>query len=664
MEARLESKALPNTGEDSHPGGAEASRPGPNMTAARATVLSFAVFVALLVLLSAFCTPRNGDIDELGLYNPPYMLAHFGTLNYPIYGVYKSTIVHPPVHVGFIGLLNRWGFTWYYAEAAPTVLFFLISIVVIVTGAFPPAVQLGLLFSIGVVVGLPVDLFTTRPDGHVEAAWFAGLVFLESARLDRWKAGKLFAGAFCLAWASGVHYYAVAAQLGVVVYAAWALASLGWKQAKWKMVALAGGACLFGIPYVAFYLVPNAGAIVGFLRLAGAAGDVKSSIANHEQIYSLWGHGTYFPVWLRAAFLTRVPLVVYATPILFAIPSTRVLSIAALPIELFVLLLSNHKQGVYLIHEMALLAAAAGCGAAVLAAWVVRRVPWRFATSLFFPLIAAALAYNLYASSRTVPVASVSIRPRIHEGDLARAALRKILGLHASVGSRMCLWYASGADHWHDVAPDLMWYPKMRFDPRGYFENFDAIAEDQHMSYATANQLPATLSSWYADGVLKLRAFFLGETNEQLRILLFSAKAPGQLTGYAVRAGELYRFEQYADGDYVLDSSVCELNAAQRFRARAPFTALLYLPGAKTGEAAPDVVLTVLAPTHGDSLLSDIAKTCRNLTRISGSIFLDNSEALVDWLRATDTPMHFDRDLKTVPTYTGAGLLDASGAGQ
>ena len=137
-----------------------------------------------------------------------------------------------------IGLLARLGFTWYYAEAMPAFLWFLLGIVLTVRGPFPAIVKLGLLFSIAFLlrVGGPLgdfgfNIFGTRPEGHVEAAWLTGLILLESGRLEKWRKSKLFAGAFALAWASGVHYYAVAAGLGVAVYMIAAVRRLGWRKA-------------------------------------------------------------------------------------------------------------------------------------------------------------------------------------------------------------------------------------------------------------------------------------------------------------------------------------------------------------------------------------------------------------------------------------------------
>jgi hypothetical protein len=114
-------------------------------------------------------------VDELGFQNPPYMLAHFGKLTFPSYvaGWFfdQPVITHPPIHTYLIGTLCRMGFTIYYAEATPTVLLFLLAILCIVRSAFPDAVKLGLLFSVGYLMAAAnstprTELFGTRPEGH------------------------------------------------------------------------------------------------------------------------------------------------------------------------------------------------------------------------------------------------------------------------------------------------------------------------------------------------------------------------------------------------------------------------------------------------------------------------------------------------------------------
>jgi hypothetical protein len=620
-------------------------------------VLAFGFFAALLVLLSAFFTDRNGWIDEIGLYNPPYMLANFGALSYPIYGVFKSTIVHPPVHLGFIGYLMRWGFSWYYAEAVPTALFFLIGIVVVVRGAFPVPVKLGLLFSIAMVIGGPFALFGTRPDGHVHAAWFAGLVILESGRLDDWNLPKLFFGAFVLTWASAVHYYAFAACTGVLVYVLFAIRSLGWNAARNRVIALLAGACCFGLPYLALYVLPNVFQILSFVRATDATAGVASALRQHLQIYKTWSQSAYFPIWITKAMALRIPLMVFSTAILASIPSTRVLAFAALPLQFFICVFAGHKPDTYLMHEIALFAGAVCVAVLTLIQRLLTLAPRPWVPAVVWNSVAVLLASYLCIGNPVLAAATVSTEARVHEGDVARAAARNILGPHARVAGRMCMWYASGADHWYDLSSDLLWYEHLKFEPKAYFTNFDAIAEDQHMSDYTSNGIRATLSSWYADGTLRLKGFFFGEVNPELQFLLLSPNAPSQVKGYGLKGGQLYRFEEFAEGDYQVVSAACPATEAIRVQGYAPFLSLLYLPNPRPGTPAANALLTVLVPKRQIEPVASLEHSCRIIDRIPGVLFFADRNALVSEMRKSDAPMHFDRALKDVPGYTGAGLL-------
>ena len=60
-------------------------KPSTPCSSVQVPILAFACFVALLVLFAAYFTDRNGDMDELGMYKPSYMVARFGKLTFPAY---------------------------------------------------------------------------------------------------------------------------------------------------------------------------------------------------------------------------------------------------------------------------------------------------------------------------------------------------------------------------------------------------------------------------------------------------------------------------------------------------------------------------------------------------------------------------------------------------
>ncbi|MBZ5609992.1 MAG: hypothetical protein LAP38_17155 [Acidobacteriia bacterium] len=621
---------------------------------AERSVLVFAVFIALLVLVAAYFNVRNGDVDELGLYNPSYMLAHYGKLTYPAYRIFDAPVIaHPPVHVGLIGLFARLGFTWYYSEATPTVLFFLLLIVAIVRGAFPPVVKLGLLFSIGLLMFPGESLavyFGTRPEGHVHAAWLAGLVLLESGRLDNWNRAQLFAGAFLLTWASGVHYYAAPALLGAGVYMLWAVLNLGWSEAKPRVLAVCAGGCLFGVPYLAFYVVPYFKQILDEIGGAQPGQGVAAAVRDQLDLYKALGSSAAIPELVRAPARLGIPLVVLSTAILAAVRSTRGIALAALPLLLAVYV-SFHKQATYTIHEIALYAAAAVIAILMAGDWIARRAGLGRA---FLPAAAVCLGVYLVTGNAALRGAAITWKPQVYEADVARAAEREILGPHARVASRTGAWYSSGAEHWHPVMDDLLRL-NAPYVPAAYFADFDAIAEYPHFSDFTQNPEHTTISSWYADGTLKLRGFFFAETNYQLRQVLLSAKAPPQVQGYVEREGKLYRFEQDAAGDSHVLSAVCP--SSPQVYAPGAFPILLNLPRGTPPERA--VLVTVLTPLDSVEPAGWMKRSCRQIAEVRGSLRAADLDALVRSLRREDTTIHFYRNVEQVPGFIGAGLPPA-----
>ena len=634
-------------------------KPSPPDRWSQPAVIVFACFVALLVVLLGFFTDRNGDVDELAMYNPAYMLTHYGKLTFPSYPYQEyfddPVIVHPPVHVAFIGLLGRLGFTWYYAEATPAVLFYLLSIVVIVRSLFPSPVKLGLLFSIGFLMLLGENFgltFGTRPEGALQGAWFLGLLLLESGRLDKWNPARLFLGAFVLAWASGMHYYAGVAFTGIAVYLIWAVRSLGWTNAKAPIAAICAGGCLFGIPYAALYLLPSFKKILTAIQLVQGSGGIRASIGAHLRIYREWSQFGDFPALIRRPFALGIPFLVFSTAVLGFIPSTRGLALAALPLQLFVLVFASHKQPAYLLHEIAMFSAAVAVGTLVLADYLWRRIPSVRMQRMFVPFAAAFLFLYLATNNPVLQSAVVSAQPRVHEGDLARAATRAILGPHARVAGRYGAWYTSGAAYWWDVESSILvpWH----YDPAKFFANFDAVADYAHMSGVTPD---ISISSSYAAGILKLRGFYFGENNEQLRLVLLSPHQVAQVVGYATRNGRLYRFEENPAGDYQVIAATCPrvpLLDSQNWKQRWPeaFSNELLLPN-PTPEA--QVLVTVLAP-HSPEPAGWIGRSCKEIAKINGSLQLADREALLDSLRRTDQPIQFPKSLDQMPGYIGVGL--------
>ena len=44
----------------------------------------------MLLVVAAYFSERDGDVDEIGLYNPTYMAVHYGKMTYPAHGYFTS----------------------------------------------------------------------------------------------------------------------------------------------------------------------------------------------------------------------------------------------------------------------------------------------------------------------------------------------------------------------------------------------------------------------------------------------------------------------------------------------------------------------------------------------------------------------------------------------
>jgi hypothetical protein len=240
---------------------------------------------------------------------------------------------------------------------------------------------------------------------------------------------------------------------------------------------------------------------------------------------------------------------------------------------------------------------------------------------------------------------------------VARAATRQILGPNARVGGNWGQWYASGATHFYNTQADIQ-FGFLGYDPRTYASNLDALVDCPD---SCVGPIRNSVTAWYADGTLKLRGFYLGETNDQLRIVLLSVTQSAQLLGYASRDGQLYRFQQEPGGSYDAISAVCppspDVGLSKWGWSRnwpGVFFTFLEIP-----DSSPDarrVLVMLLAPRAIAEPAGWMSRTCRTVSRVPGTLLLADRRAMVEQSRLTDPPMHFYRNLGQVPGYVGVGL--------
>jgi hypothetical protein len=638
------------------------NRPKPNSETW--AVRALALLIALSALVIFLFADRLVGIDELGLYNPIYMYLHYDKMTYPIYYQFDYMAIHPPVHYLEVAWLMKLGLDLYYAEAIPIFTMSLIILYLIYRGRFSTSVKLGLMFGFfsAAMFLLPrwEFLYCVRPDLHLALAWFAGLVALENGRLDDWNIKKLFLGSFLLTYASGLHYFGAIAFTGVLVYVLWVYRALGLARAKKKILALIAGGCLFGLPYLIYFVFPYWDDIRYITTAVQGDGGLAEALARHFAAYDHWAQqlagilsARPITILLWPILWLRIPAVCVSTLLLLLWPATRGIALAGLPLPLFVLLYSQGKSEGHIINnpgyyvpEFMLYLSSVAMIAIALFARSGRKVLPNHYRWLIMPTAATVLGIGvlsiLSGNHLLPPEAEFSLKPRVHEMSIARAAAREIIGPNALVGGRPGAWYTAGATHRRDIG-DLLWGDISNVYATAYFSWFDAIAEYAHMSDFTLNQCHMSLPSWYANGTLDLIGFYFAQGHPSLPYLLLNVQRAEQVVGYGRRDGQLYRFEEHPDGDYTFVSMVCFLNSGYSLPSSYIFFNQLLLPKTDGTDSRTAVITLVIPRDEYQAWRPAMAPECRIRDEIAGRMALVDVDALLTKLAREDQTIQFHR---------------------
>jgi hypothetical protein len=243
--------------------------------------------------------------------------------------------------------------------------------------------------------------------------------------------------------------------------------------------------------------------------------------------------------------------------------------------------------------------------------------------------------------------ARLSLQPKIHEMEVAHAAGQRMLGLHARVGGRWWPWYAAGAEHWYDVERDLV-VGFLDFDIAAYLHNLDAI------EVCPSSDAPGRVTGWYAGGTVKLRGFYFAQTNPTLGCVLLSGERSRKLTGYAAGNGQLYRFEEIPGGDHQVLSIVCPSDGPDW--SQPPTGVFSTILAIADGPEAGAKLITILAPRSYLAPTGPVGRSCREVSRIPGTLVMEDRDRLLDWSRKNSPPMQFYRNIEDMPGYAGVGL--------
>jgi hypothetical protein len=500
-------------------------------------------------------------------------------------------------------------------------------------------------------------VYTVRPDLHFAVAWFAGLVCLENARLDRWHFAKLALGSFMLTYASGIHYFGALAFTGVVVYAGLALRELGWRAAWPRILGMIGSGCIFGLPYLTLFVMPHWLGISNMVSGVQGTHGVLDALRTQYFAYRYW-HNELEQTWRArpfVAFLVLPPLWLQIPPgaIGFAAlvmqSSTRGLALAALPEVLFVLLYSQGKSAGYFIPEFILYF----CGVLVA---LMQGVTWCLASLAKHHKPAAVLRTTaaIFAVALIVNVPRTlgqrwAFSARLPDLQVARAAGLQILGPAAFVGTTSVdLWYIAGATHFYLMRSDLL-YPQdlTGIDLPRYLSHFDALAVELASSGLTWNRQRVAIESLYATRDLSLVGFYFGRWGNlpggsYPSYLLLSARRVSPVTGYAYQGSTVYQFLEQPGGNSIFVAAVCPKGAFSNVSiGPLDFSTEIMLPGPTNAQAGDTVIWAFLANREAYTQeRARLVDRCEVRDEIVGRLNTTSVDAFLRRLR-TDRPIKF-----------------------
>jgi hypothetical protein len=665
----------------------------------RWTVDLFGLLISLLAGLYSLFMARYPTFDETVLYNAVYTELHTGQMTYPAHGDFDGMVIHPPLHYLEIAWLMRLGFGFFHAAGVLILIPLGLCLWLIRAGRFPAIVKLALMAGLFMTIFIWAPVQGGRPDLNLTLSWFAGLLALESARLDSWKTWKLGLGGFLLTYASGVHYPGIVACTGIVIYAVRLWRSLKFSAAKPKLLALITGGLLFGIPYLLLFVVPNWEDIRAMTKAVQGSGGITEAFNRHLAAYQFlslqlensWVFRPIVSTLSLPILKLGIPAIVVAPFLWFFHPAIRGIALAGLPLPLFILLGSQAKSIVYTgyyIPEILLYLTGLILLFTTLLTWVIGRVfgdRHRYLPILLVCLFTVACIVdipNTLANKFSLNIDNSALPPgkvaadavkmyltaergskhqfRLQHLDLeiARASAKEMVGETALVGtSSATVWYTGGAKKLAFVTSELL-YPAdvSKVDLKQYFSSFDALVQDSHQSWVTWNKQRSTLLSWYGDRTLQLKGFFFGDPRVEreygqsyLSYLLFNTKPTKPLTGYGFVDQKLYRFEENPSGDQVFTVAICPVNTLNNQQLNLDLFNTWYLPG-KTNQLPTEKVANafVMPRDQYQTVQSLIATQCQIRDQHFGVIQMIDSNLLLNKLKNRDTTIQF------YPTLTAA----------
>jgi hypothetical protein len=626
----------------------------------------FLVLATAAILVLAFLD-RGITFDEAGLYNPAYMMLHYGRISYPIHGHFDDMVIHPPTHYLVLALMMKLGLSLFHAAAVMPALLFLTAGWLLFISPFEFSAKVGLWFGTYLAAVVWTSTQTVRPDLTLALAWIAGLIALEAGRLANWDPKRLFAGSVLLGYAAALHYPGAFGWTGVLVYMVWVCRSLPWPEARARVAVMFAGIALIGIPYLVLFLIPFRHEIAEVLHQVQGEGGPADAFRRHVEAYRVYsslrpvfaGNQPLVQALLTPLWAWRIPAAFIGPPLLLAFRSTRGLGLAALPQVLFIAFGARHKDtrfSGYFTPEMIVYLSGVITFVTAAVLWLAARLPSRVAQMILVTLGLAGLTGLSLRDKPSVSGSRVGFTSNLNDMDVGRAAAREIGGPDAFIGSTsLGVWYTSGAAHYYLVSPEVLYGPGFTINPKDYFSRFDGLVIDQLNSWVTWNQQRVSLTSLYLASDLHLKGFWFDErranAESELSWMMYAAK-PGPVRGYAMRDHRTYRFDPAPDGDSILFCAVCQARDLGNHGQFESYLTLFFPLAAdadpRSGPDSTPLIRTLLVSK--EQFQRDVlpqSTRCKVRDQVAGRMVQVDSGAMLAELKATDRTIRFYRSFPT-----------------
>jgi dolichol-phosphate mannosyltransferase len=630
-------------------------------------------FISLVLAFSflySFFMDRTPVFDEIGLHNPVYMYLHYGKMTYPMHGDPEFMVVHPPVHYLWIAYMMKLGMNLFQAAGVPVFLLIVLSSILIARSRFTSEMQIGLVAAMFFTIFIWGKFYSVRPDLHVTLAWFAGLISLESSRLDGWSKSKLFLGSFLSFYAAGIHYWGVAAASAPIIYGAMMIRSEGFKAAKGKLGFQLAGISIFLLPYISLFVIPNYQYIKQMIQAVQGDGGALDAYKRHMTSYesfSQWAKNGWalrptstflnYPV-----FAIGIPAAFLSVLLLFIKKKTRLLALAGCILPMFVLFFSQRKQigyTGYFMPEFLLFSFAFILFLFISLNYLLSKIlPLRI-KFLSFIIPIALLAYGIVKDVPTAQGNKVHLTSYLKDLDIARASNQFILGKGALLATNSAgVWYTAGGTHIFNPWPEL-YYPKyLSINLREYLSKFDAIVVDNTWWNNQAKAVP--FPKWYVDGIVHLKGFFFnnsrGHYANDLSMFFVSAIISEPEVGFCFKDKKLFRFRKRPDGEYVFAALVCPSKIPKE-----PF--MEFYSAYSLDQPADDAPHLVTFISKKDTYVTRKITNGKGFSErdvIQGSIERIDVKEMLEHLRENDETIHFHKNLSdAINAARGKGGKDA-----